>query len=71
MDKKLSSKFGRMMREFVSKGGTIIMLAHTNKNRYSNGKVIFSGTSDIVDDVDVVLLVVPVDSYIFPASKRW
>jgi len=56
MDKKLSSKFGRMMREFVSKGGTIIMLAHTNKNRDSNGKVIFSGTSDIVDDVDCAYL---------------
>lgn len=52
MDKSLASKFGTMMREFVTKGGTIIMLAHTNKNRDSDGKVIFSGTSDIVDDVD-------------------
>lgn len=52
MDKKVASDFGRYMRSFVSKGGTIIMLAHTNKNRDDSGKVVFSGTSDIVDDVD-------------------
>lgn len=52
MDKKISTEFGRYMRGFVSKGGTIIMLAHTNKNRDDEGKVVFSGTSDIVDDAD-------------------
>jgi archaellum biogenesis ATPase FlaH len=52
MDKRVSSEFGKVMRSFVSHGGTIIMLAHTNKNRDSGGKVVFSGTSDIVDDVD-------------------
>jgi len=52
MDKKSSSDFGVVMRAFVSKGGTIIMLAHTNKNRDSDHKVVFSGTSDVVDDVD-------------------
>ena len=30
----------------------MILLAHTNKNRDADGKVIFSGTSDVVDDVD-------------------
>ncbi|MCQ8849042.1 helicase RepA family protein [Alteromonas stellipolaris] len=52
MDKKVSSDFGKIMRGFVTKGGTMIMLAHTNKNRDNDGKVVFSGTSDIVDDVD-------------------
>jgi hypothetical protein len=52
MDKNISSGFARQMRMFVTKGGTIIMLAHTNKNRDNDGKVVFSGTSDIVDDVD-------------------
>jgi hypothetical protein len=52
MDKKVSSDFGKVMRGFVSKGGTMILLAHTNKNRDNDGKVVFSGTSDIVDDVD-------------------
>ncbi|QJR82264.1 AAA family ATPase [Alteromonas pelagimontana] len=52
MDKKMASDFGKYMRGFVSKGGTMILLAHTNKNRDLEGKVVFSGTSDIVDDVD-------------------
>jgi hypothetical protein len=52
MDKKASSDFGKVMRGFVSKGGTMILLAHTNKNRDNDGKVVYSGTSDIVDDVD-------------------
>lgn len=52
MDKKVASEFMRAAREFVSNGGTLIFLAHTNKNRNADGKVIFGGTSDIVDDVD-------------------
>lgn len=52
MDKKTSSDFMRTGREFVANGGTLILLAHTNKNRDSDGKVVFGGTSDIVDDVD-------------------
>ncbi|WP_289028755.1 hypothetical protein [uncultured Paraglaciecola sp.] len=52
MDKKIGTEFGKVIRAFVSKGGTVIMLAHTNKHRDNDGKVIFSGTSDIVDDID-------------------
>jgi hypothetical protein len=52
MDKKACSKFGDACRQFVSKGGSVIMLAHVNKNTNEEGKVIFSGTSDIVDDSD-------------------
>ncbi|CAA9892003.1 conserved hypothetical protein [Candidatus Methylobacter favarea] len=52
MDKKTASDFMRGGREFVANGGTLILLAHTNKNRNGEGKVIFCGTSDIVDDVD-------------------
>ena len=52
MDKKTSTEFMKVGREFVANGGTLILLAHTNKNRSSEGKVIFGGTSDIVDDVD-------------------
>lgn len=33
---------------------TLIMLTPTNRNRDVGGKVIFSETSDIVDDVDCV-----------------
>lgn len=52
MDKRMASEFGKVMRGFVIKGGTMILLAHTNKNRDAENKVVFSGTSDIVDDVD-------------------
>jgi hypothetical protein len=52
MDKKTSSDFMRVGREFVANGGTLILLAHTNKRRDEDKKVIFGGTSDIVDDVD-------------------
>ena len=37
------------------------MLAHTNKNRDSAGKVVFGGTSDIVDDVDCAFTLGSVD----------
>jgi hypothetical protein len=30
------------------------MLAHTNKNLGDDGKLVFAGTSDIVDDVDEI-----------------
>lgn len=52
MDKKSSSAFTSVIREFISHGGSVILLAHTNKHRDQNGGVIFAGTSDIVDDVD-------------------
>lgn len=54
MDKKRGSEFGKDLRQFVMHGGTVIALAHVNKHRDSEGKVIFSGTSDIPDDVDAV-----------------
>tara|TARA_R110002049_G_scaffold162267_1_gene327967 strand:+ start:2161 stop:4248 length:2088 start_codon:yes stop_codon:yes gene_type:complete len=52
MNKKSGADFGTVIREFVSHGGSVILLAHVNKHRSDDGKVIFSGTSDIVDDID-------------------
>jgi len=52
MDKGAASQFGDAIRQFVSKGGSTIMLAHVNKHTDANGKVIYAGTSDIVDDAD-------------------
>lgn len=52
MDKSVGTKFGVAIREFISHGGTVIMLAHVNKHKDSDGKVIYSGTSDVTDDVD-------------------
>ena len=52
MDKRAASDFGMAARGFVSAGGTLIALAHTNKHKNSEGKAVYSGTSDIVDDSD-------------------
>ncbi len=52
MDKKESSGFADIARRFVLKGGTLLGLAHTNKRAGTDGKPIFAGTSDILDDFD-------------------
>jgi hypothetical protein len=52
MRKDKASMFGSIVREFVSHGGSVIMLAHVNKHRNEQGKVIYAGTSDLVDDAD-------------------
>ena len=57
MDKRVSSDFGRVAREFVTAGGSLIVLAHTNKHKDAEGKGIYSGTSDIVDDADCVFII--------------
>jgi hypothetical protein len=56
MDKRKGSAFMDRAREYISNGGTLIMLAHTNKNRDADGKAVFSGTSDVVDDCDCVYI---------------
>ena len=57
MDKTASSVFGTVAREFVSAGGTLICLAHTNKNKDADGKSVAGGTSDITDDSDCVFII--------------
>ena len=53
MDKRSASDFGKLGREFVQAGGTLIVLAHTNKHK-KDGEPVYGGTSDIVDDADCV-----------------
>jgi hypothetical protein len=57
MDKSAASAFGAIAREFISAGGTLICLAHTNKHKDADGKGIYAGTSDIVDDSDCVYVI--------------
>ncbi len=52
MDKSRASDFAALIRRFVLKGGTVIALAHANKHPGADGRVIYAGTSDIVDDFD-------------------
>lgn len=60
MDKGVSSGFANVIRRFVVKGGTLIALAHTNKNPGRNGKPVYSGTTDIVDDFDCAYILAKV-----------
>ena len=57
MDKVCSSDFGKVARSFITTGGTLIVLAHTNKHKDDAGKSIYSGTSDLVDDCDCMYIV--------------
>ena len=52
MDKRVARGFGIKAREFVTAGGTLIVLAHNNKHKGDDGRGIYAGTSDIVDDAD-------------------
>lgn len=52
MEKKACREFGMIIRRFIGKGGTVISLAHTNKNPGRDGKRVHAGTSDILEDCD-------------------
>jgi hypothetical protein len=52
MDKGESSKFAELVRQFVMAGGTFLGLAHTNKRSDKDGRPIYAGTSDVLDDFD-------------------
>ena len=65
MHKRESSEFGKISRGFVSSGGTLICLAHTNKHRSADGKPVYSGTSDITDDSDCVYILDKLGSSLF------
>lgn len=52
MDKRKGTEFMKAAREFVLHGGSLILLAHVNKHADAEGRVVYSGTSDVVDDID-------------------
>jgi uncharacterized membrane protein len=56
MSKKECADFGKVARTFSMKGGSLLGLAHTNKNRSASGKLIYAGTSDILEDFDCAYL---------------
>jgi len=62
MDKRAASAFSKVIRRFVLKGGTVISLAHINKKLGANGKPVYGGTSDIVDDCDCAYTLATVSS---------
>ncbi|MFZ4481264.1 MAG: AAA family ATPase [Rhodoferax sp.] len=63
MHKRKSTEFAKVIRQFVSKGGTVIALAHANKKLGPDGKPIYSGTTDIVEDFDCALTLATVSKH--------
>lgn len=52
MSKRDSTAFSKVIRRFVMLGGTCIALAHVNKSPGRDGKPVYAGTSDILEDAD-------------------
>jgi len=52
MDKTKTAKLGEIVRRFVQSGGTFVALGHINKHRGDDGKPVYEGTGDIVNDFD-------------------
>ena len=52
MNKKDGREMNAALRRFVLKGGTVVALAHTNKNPGPDGKKVYAGTSDALEDFD-------------------
>lgn len=56
MDKKDSSRFAQVCREYVMAGGTILALGHTRKTPRADGTYQYQGTTDIFEDFDAVYI---------------
>ena len=57
MSKSDTSKFTEVIRRFVLAGGSLLCLSHTNKHVDANGKNVFAGVSDIIDDLDCAYVI--------------
>ena len=62
MDKQKASAFTRVVREFVSHGGTFLGLAHVNTKPGADGKPVHAGTTDIKDDFDCAYVMQVIDN---------
>jgi len=60
MDKGQASTFTKVIRAFVLSGGTVIALSHANKHLGKDGKPVYGGVSDYVNDFDCAYTIAPV-----------
>lgn len=56
MSKRECREFGQAARAFSMAGGTLLGFAHTNKKRSTTEKLIYAGTTDILEDFDSAYL---------------
>lgn len=61
MDKSAASQLTEAVRLVVGAGGTVVGFAHTNKQPKANGKLQFTGTTDVRDDFDAAYIITPID----------
>lgn len=66
MDKKRSSEFAQVCRQYVMAGGTVVALGHTAKNPNADGTPRYQGTTDILEDFDAVYVAQPMTSKTSP-----
>ncbi len=59
ISKSRSKELYRLFRGLSGKGMTIILLAHTNKYKDTDGKPIYEGTGDLRSDVDELIYLIP------------
>lgn len=52
MDKRRSSEFAQVCRQYSMAGGTIVALGHTTKTPKKDGTPRYQGTTDIIEDFD-------------------
>ena len=57
LNKKDSARFATMCRRFSLKGGTALVLAHTNKYPNANGKQQYAGAADLMQDFDAAFTI--------------
>lgn len=62
MDKKRTSAFAQVCRQYVMAGGTVVALGHTAKNPNADGTPRYQGTTDILEDFDAVYMAQPLVS---------
>lgn len=68
MSKSETRNFTALVRRFVALGGTVVALAHTNKNPGVDGKLTYSGTTDVLDDFDCVYMLTKIDQQVDPTQ---
>lgn len=52
MNARATRAFTKAIRHFVLQGGSVIALGHANKNLGADGKPVFRGTADVLNDFD-------------------
>jgi hypothetical protein len=50
------------MRKLSARGMTIVLVAHTNKHKDSDGKTVYEGTGDLRADVDELIYLDPIEN---------